>query len=112
MSTPRRLKADVPSDHPRVVMAMNLYDEILTDEEKRNVHLTAVIAAVSAVAEQFEGDRLRVWAESMAGWIVLHSDPKAREAIRAALNRPRPKYEDCVDAADVIAGLRGEGGAR
>jgi hypothetical protein len=101
--------AKVPADHPTVVKAMRLYDEILDDEEKRNVYQYTIIAVVSAKAEKFTEHMTR-FAGSILLMLDLHFDPKFRDASRASRNRPR--RVDCVDVADVIASLRSEDGAR
>lgn len=103
---------DVSVDHPKVVRAMRLYDEILDDTEKRNVYLTSVRAAVSAEEEGFYGNRLTQWAESMTGFVVHYSHQEHREAVRAARNRPPAGPEDGIPVGEVIAKLRGEDGAR
>lgn len=91
----------VPDDHPKVAQAMRLYDEIFTDEEKRNVYRSAILAAVSAGKERFEGDRLRRWAQATIVSIDVHSRPEIREAIREATRRPPPTSDDFLDANEM-----------
>lgn len=105
---------DIAEDHPKVVRAMRLYDEILTDDEKRNIFLNSIREAVAAEQEGYYGNRMTRWAESLNVSIVMWSDQGYREAIRDAKTRPAPRYEDCLDVADVLVelGLREGGGAR
>ena len=96
MSGPQHLDVD---NHPKVTKAMRLYDEYLTDDEKRTLYRTAVIAAVSAEQENYYGNRLTLWAGGVTTFIAMHSHPEIQAEIRAA-------------KAQLEAGIRQGGGPR
>jgi hypothetical protein len=96
----------VPADHPDILNAMRLYDEVLNEEERRSCYLTAMRAAFTAEAEGFRGDWLRLWAESMVGMVLGEVyQPGLREKLR---NAPKTVREagGIVDAATVIREIR------
>jgi hypothetical protein len=98
----------VPDDHPAVVKAMRLYDDVLNEDERRGIFQN-LIRAVAAANDTGDNAPLVAFAESLKLTVRLRLIPEYQQAMRDSQNRPPARYEDCVDVTEMLAEFREAG---